>query len=387
MKIFRPTLALIMMIAIYAVVMNIISPYVTTLAEELGTESFRFRNIFAVFFIGFTFIAVVGGHLGHKVSNKALVVAGGLIVGSSMWLFNFASTFATMTLVVLWMGMGGGLLEVFSTAGIAQMYYPDNRKMMSFSQMFFCLGAVIIPIVSSFFIKHNVSRNILFSGCALISLISVIYLAGCSFPKYIPENHHNESATTSSLWRQPVFYLAASGMFLYVTAELAVSSWICVFFEQGLNSSKVLAANMLSLYWGGMLIGRAGSLFLPHSIGDAVYIRNSLLLALAAIVLMNFTTSVPLMACLVFVFALGEGAVWPTVMSLASKRFPHRSSLAIGLIAASGTVGAILGPYFMGFLAAKYSFGPQIMLFPAAVVVVNIATFSLIGKLIKKDRP
>ena len=385
MKVFRPTLALIMMIAIYAVVMNIIAPYVTTLAAELGTQSFQFRNIFAVFFSGFTFIAIIGGHFGRKVSNKTLVIAGGLIVGSSMWLFNFADTFTTMTLVVLWMGMGGGLLEVFSTAGIAQMYYPDNRKMMSFSQMFFCLGAVIIPVVSSFFIKHNLSRNILFGGCALISLISVIYLAGCKFPKYTPEKHHNKFASRSPLLHQPIFYLAALGMFLYVTAELAVSSWICVFFEQGLNSSKVLAANMLSLYWGGMLIGRAGSLFLSHTIGDAVYIRNSLLLALAAIALLNFITSVPVAACLVFLFALGEGAVWPTIMSLASKRFPHSSSLAIGLIAAAGSAGAILGPYFMGLLASEYSFGPQIMLFPAAVVVVNIATFSLIGNLIKKS--
>ena len=384
MKVFRPTLALIMMIAIYAVVMNIIAPYVTTLAEELGTESFQFRNIFAVFFIGFTFIAVIGGYLEQKVSNKALIIAGGLIVGSSMWLFNFANTFTSMTLVVLWMGMGGGLLEVFSTAGIAQMYYPQNRKMLNFSQVFFCLGAVIIPVVSGIFIKHNVSRNILFAGCALISLISVAYLTGCSFPKYSPEKHQDESASTSPLLHQPIFYLAALGMFLYVAGELAVSSWLCVFFEEGLKSSKVVAANMLSLYWGGMLIGRAGCFLLPHTIGDATYIRNSLLLALAAIVLLNFITSVPVAACLVFLFALGEGPVWPTIMSLVSKRFPQRSSLAIGLIAAAGSIGAIVGPYFMGFLAARNSFGPEIMFFPAAVVVVNIANFSLIGKLIKK---
>jgi len=106
--------------------------------------------------------------------------------------------------------------------------------------------------------------------------------------------------------------------------------------------------------------------------------------ALVGIGLVIATRSPVTAAVFMVVFALGEGPSWPTIMSLASKRFAHRSSLAIGLIAAAGSLGAIFGPFVMGLLAARFGFSPGIMLFPAAVVLLNIANFSLIGGLMKK---
>ena len=87
MKFFRPVTAMIMMIGIFAVTMNIISPYVTTLAEEMQTDTLQFRNIFALYYFGFALTSIIAGSLAHIFSNKFLVMAGGIIVSLGLFIF------------------------------------------------------------------------------------------------------------------------------------------------------------------------------------------------------------------------------------------------------------------------------------------------------------
>ena len=204
------------MIGVYAVIMNIIFPYVTTMADTFSTSSAAFKNVFVVFFVGFIFISMLGGVFTHWGTPKLFVMLGGIISVVCLVSIGYAKSFNTLIGLVCLMGVGGGFIEVFATAAVAELYYPDNRRMLNFSQVFFCLGAIIMPMVSSVLIRHQVSYKISFFGASIFALLVVVYLGLSKYEHKTMEPEENNETGIKTLLSSPVFYLLAFGIFLYV---------------------------------------------------------------------------------------------------------------------------------------------------------------------------
>ncbi|AXC11833.1 putative mannose transporter, GGP family [Acidisarcina polymorpha] len=154
-----------------------------------------------------------------------------------------------------------------------------------------------------------------------------------------------------SIWSYPHLILGALAIFLYVGAEVSIGSFLVNYFshpDTG-NMTEQTAAKLVSLYWGGAMIGRF--------IGSAVLqkVRPNRALGVVAIVACTLVS--------VSILSVGHLAVWsillvglfnsimfPTIFTLGIAELGPLTGEGSGILVASIVGGAIL-PYLEGRLA------------------------------------
>jgi FHS family L-fucose permease-like MFS transporter len=178
-----------------------------------------------------------------------------------------------------------------------------------------------------------------------------------------------------SIWGYRHTVLGALGIFFYVGVEVGLASIAVNYFKQQGMSSAQTASFLVSLYWGGALIGRLlGSWILTR-------VQSGKLLGIFGI------TAAVLIA--ISMFTSGTVAIWTLVLCgfFNSIMFPNIFTLGIaglgpmtskgsGLIMTAVVGGAII-PYLIGALADRA--GIQNSFIIPVICYAYIAFYGLIG--------
>lgn len=139
--------------------------------------------------------------------------------------------------------------------------------------------------------------------------------------------------------------LGVAAIFFYVGVEVCVGSNINLFAIKEGGFTIASAAKLASLYWFGMLIGRAVGSFLS---GIAAH-TQLLVASLAAMILViaSMVTGNPWLLCGVGLF---HSIMWPAIFDLAIKGLGRYTAKGSGLLM-MGVVGGAVLPLLQGVLA------------------------------------
>jgi fucose permease len=160
-------------------------------------------------------------------------------------------------------------------------------------------------------------------------------------------------AQTGQLLSQPVLWLLAILLFLYVAAEVGVWNWLPRhLIAQGIPEGRAL--NILSLGFAlGMLIGRV-------AVAPILITVPASSVTLAAAVLMAVTTYLvlktrsPKVAWLaVFCAGLAMAPVFPTTLAMVGNTFKVATSTAMGLVITFGWIGLAVSSTVIGGIAGE----------------------------------
>lgn len=175
----------------------------------------------------------------------------------------------------------------------------------------------------------------------------------------------------------PWALFGALAIFLYVGAEVSIGSLMINFLNQPaiLNVSFEKAGRLLSLYWGGAMVGRA--------LGSVLLIRVSASRVLA------FAAAVALLLCMVVTQTGGELAgaaalavgffnsiIFPTIFTLTLERSRAPTAATSGLLCMAIVGGAVL-PVITGFAADRV--GVSLAFVVPLLSYAFIAIFALAG--------
>jgi fucose permease len=159
----------------------------------------------------------------------------------------------------------------------------------------------------------------------------------------------------------------AAALFLYVAAEMGTASWLAKYGEVHLGLSPALAPICLTAFWGGLSVSRVLAGSLSARTPDSVLLYGSLALTLAGQVF-SFTVRQPAAALAgIAVTGIGMGAIWPTLVAIAGRRYREASGTAIGALVASGGVAVALIQLAVGWLSAPQRLGLRVTLLGLAV--------------------
>jgi FHS family L-fucose permease-like MFS transporter len=240
---------------------------------------------------------------------------------------------------------------------------------LTLAQAFNSIGALLAPLVGGALILASSPGTK--TKAALADTVRVPYLviAGALLLlglavafSHLPhlsgsEESHSSAASdpvqNRSIWSFRHTILGAVGIFVYVGVEVGLASIAVNYFNsQGMSSLKT-ASYLVSLYWGGAMVGRllgswmltkikAGHLIGIFATSGAVLLVISMLshgpVAIWTLVLCGFCNSIQFPN----IFALGVAGLGPL------------TSRGAGLINTAIVGGAII-PYFIGALADKIS--------------------------------
>jgi fucose permease len=159
----------------------------------------------------------------------------------------------------------------------------------------------------------------------------------------------------------------AVALFLYVAAEMGTASWLAKYGEVHLGLTPELAPVCITVFWGGLSASRILAGSLSARVPDGPLLYGSLALSLAGQVF-SFTVRHPAAALAGFaVTGIGMGALWPTLVAMAGRRYRQASGTVIGLLVASGGVAVALIQLAVGWLSDPRRLGLRTTLLALAV--------------------
>jgi len=160
------------------------------------------------------------------------------------------------------------------------------------------------------------------------------------------------SASLGETLRLRAAQLGAAAFFLYLGVEATAGAWLYSLLEQGRGISMAMAGSAVSLYWGGLLVGRIGFGFAPNSLRPESLLPPCIagLVAFAALLALDLGPTAG------FVAAAGLGLsaapIFPALIGATPERLgPSHTANTVGLQVAVAALGQSSVPALTGVLA------------------------------------
>ncbi|CAE6389121.1 unnamed protein product [Rhizoctonia solani] len=315
--------------------------------------------------VGYLSAAVINIHLTDRLGFGKVILLGGALQILAYSILAPAPPFPVMCISYAINGFGIGFQNAQSNGFIAEL--PNNTSAkLGLLHAGYGAGAFIAPLVATQFAQiPRWSFHFLTSlGISLtnsLSLFFVFKLRRQHEVMGIPSPHadnatasRNDENVYRAVFSSRAVQLLAIFAWVYVGTEVTVGGWIVTFIveERGGGAS---AGYVSSGFFGGLMLGRVGLLWINKKIGERRVIYLYSVLAIGLELLIWLVPDVIGNAVAVSFVGVLLGPMIPIVMKVTSGLVPKRVLTGcIGWIASSGQVGSAVFPFMTGALAQKH---------------------------------
>jgi fucose permease len=243
-------------------------------------------------------------------------------------------------------GMASCFLVISFNSLVVTIEKADNVYIMSGSHGFFSAGGMIGASLGSFMAAklHNPILH--------LSVISIIVLSIQTYlqKEYINlRSEHIEKRKKSVTGWTSLLIIAVVALIVMVS-EGAIADWSALYLK------KIIKINLSFIGFGyagfslAMTIGRFLGDWVSKKMGSWQLISSGTLLSLLGFILVLIKDNITSLSGFVII-GLGFSVIVPEVYRMASKIKGVKAKDGVSFIAASGNLGFMFGPIFLGFLA------------------------------------
>ena len=324
---------------------------------------------------GFMFGVAIAGIMSARFGPKAVLMSGMVIMAISAIATPRANLFFVLLIAQFVQGIGFGFLDVSINMTVSLVFADTLGETLNNLHSAYGIGALVAPLILSLTLQITQDASFAYLCGSFVGIVGIILLIGQQIPSVQKEKkekkgqQQNITVAASSVLRQPLLWLMALQIGLYVGAEVGFGNWIVTAVSQSAAISLALAAPCATFLWLGLTVGRLfGAQVLKRGL-----VSEKVLLYIAVLgssisglvvaifpgqILISFTAS----ALVGFFF----GPIFPGIMAIASRWFVHALSTVSGvlLISAGGT--AMVVPAVMGLLIPHIGIN-WVMAIPALV--------------------
>jgi FHS family L-fucose permease-like MFS transporter len=386
------TLPLTLMVSLYFGI-----GFITALNDILVPhfkDLFHLTNVTALlvqfcFFGAYFVMSLPSGWIVGRIGYKRGVVVALSVIGLGLLLFLPASViiFYPLFLFALFVvGSGLALLQVAINPYVGALGSPETASSrLNLAGFFNSLATTIAPKVGAAFIfiaagataaqlAHSVRMPYaILAACAFAMAILTAFV---QLPDVI-EKGGVKTGSDGSAWRFSHLRLGALAIFFYVGAEVAIGSVMINFLGQpSMGSlSHEVAAQYVSYYWGGTMVGRFIGFFALRWIRAqralAFVSLTASLLVITTIATHGHIAMWAIVSCGLF-----NSVMWPCIFPLSVQGLGRFTSQGSGILVTMVVGGAVI-PEIQGFLAD--SFGYQRSFVIVLLCYLYILFFALRG--------
>jgi FHS family L-fucose permease-like MFS transporter len=357
-------------------------------------DLFHLTNVTALlvqfcFFGAYFVMSLPSGWIVGRIGYKRGVVVALSVMGLGLLLFLPASViiFYPLFLFALFVvGSGLALLQVAINPYVGALGSPETASSrLNLAGFFNSLATTIAPKVGAAFIfiaagataaqlAHSVRMPYaILAACAFAMAILTAFV---QLPDVI-EKGGVKTGSDGSAWRFSHLRLGALAIFFYVGAEVAIGSVMINFLGQpsmgGLSHEA--AAQYVSYYWGGTMVGRLIGFFALRWIRAQRALAFVSLIA-SLLVIITVATHGHIAMWAIVSCGLFNSVMWPCIFPLSVQGLGRFTSQGSGILVTMVVGGAVI-PEIQGFLAD--SFGYQRSFVIVLLCYLYILFFALRG--------
>ena len=390
---------------------DILIPHLQSIFDLNYTQSMMVQ---LVFFTGYALFAVPSGKLVEWLGYKRTMVVGLTTMAAGSLLMLPAASAASFHMFLgaeLVLAAGITALQVAANPYVSILGPPETASSrLNLTQAFNSLRATTAPYFGSLVILSAVplaaqavrglspaarrayqmheaaTVKMPYLGVAITLILLAMVIGFFKLPEIATEEDLLEvkdpnAAGFARLFQHRHLILGVIGVFLYVGAEVAVGSFLVKYFYEPeiANMSDQSAGKLVTIYWGGMMVGRFIGAWLLQKIrpGPLLAIVASGALALVAI---SMLTTGYLAVGSILLVGLFNSIMFPTIFTLAIAGLGPLMGEGSGLLIMAIVGGAAI-PVIQGMIADKVGIHHAFVL-PLACYLY-VAYYGLAGSKIK----
>jgi FHS family L-fucose permease-like MFS transporter len=373
--------------------------------KELFTLSFLEASLVQFcFFIAYAVIGIPGAMLVKRLGYMRGAAAGLLTMMAGCLMFIPASQTALfpMFLFAYFVLASGVVLVQIVANPLISLLGParTTHSRLTFAQAFNSLGTTIFPYFGAILILGSLatvsadqlsgaelaayrtaeSQAIVNGYLGLAAALAVVAGVVWLFRNRLKGEKHEQTSLADglALLKRPRFGYGAACIFLYVGAEVAIGTFIVNYLMQAevLAIPEQEAGKLISLYWGGALVGRFIGSAVLRMVSPGLTLATVATGAITLIAISANSTGVVAGYGLLAV-GLMNAIMFPTIFSLACEKLGPRAADGSGIINVAICGGAVV-PVLFGALADATSLAFALVL-PATCYAI-IAGFGIFAR-------
>ncbi len=326
-------------------------------------DSIRSSVIIMCSYVGNLLFLLLGGRILDRMSKKRFLFALTFIWMAALLFYIFTEHYWILLGCIIF-SLGASTMLSTSLNIITPLFFTASAMYVNLFNFAQGVGMFTAQNIGGRFAEHMSGWhgwNAVLLGCGVLSLF---VLAGIRFPQTKPAE---KKPSTMAIFRNPAAkYLIPLFGFYYI-AEHGLQNWMVTYGSSYLGFSTQQAALYLSLFFGGITVGRLLFAPLVQKMGVlrsmAVFTVIGTLLYVAGIL---FERSGIALLCL---SGLAFSIIYPTLVVVVGKYYaPEENGTAVGLIAGISTVFDIAFNIGFGTLVEAAGFAIAIKVLPVAMI-------------------
>ncbi|KAF7726415.1 hypothetical protein EC973_008749 [Apophysomyces ossiformis] len=317
--------------------------------------------------IGFLISAASNGYMVHRFGQLGAIYIGSVGVLLSYLLLMQAFPFTITCALMVLQGSGVAFLDAGMNVYTANV--PMATMMLNILHALYGVGAMISPLVNSFFLAHQLSWRYMYGFLGSVAFLNLVLIT-VGFRNVNVDGEETtlsegETGTVGSSSKHVskkdailnrMTLLCAFYILVYVGVEIIVGGWGFTFLTVGRHGNEVAMNRVMSGYWAGLALGRVVLGYVAGRFGEKATVTVLTVLTAVLLALVALVPNVAVDSAAIVLTGFVIGPMFPTTVSLVSKVLPRQwHATSIGFIAAVGASGAAVFPFVTGIIAGAVS--------------------------------
>ena len=322
------------------------------------------------FFLAYGLTSIPFGMLMDKYGAKFVLLTGTVLMSAGSLLCYFSNNYIIVIISVFLIGIGVTAVQIAGNPFIrvldAPSRYTANLTMViGVGALGYALSPLIVPMLQ----VNGFSWKVIYLLVAIVNIIILLIVTFSQFPEVKADQE--EKIDLSKVWtlfRHPIICTYSLGIFLYVGAEVGVSSYIITFMNEIHHLTNAQSfwneasffymvfpsktALVVSLFWLLQAVGRLVASFLMRFISERkIFIFHSACTILALLCALMGSETVSLVA-----FALTgyfTCVSFTSIFSAVINSFDKDHGMISGLLGTAIVGGAFIG-WLVGFAGNRW---------------------------------
>jgi fucose permease len=350
-----------------------VGPFVGLAKEQFQLSNFAAQLIAFMGFVMFGVLSVPMGVFQDKRGKKFVLMLGlaVMLAGIAIPAIMGLSTFPIFLVTVLLLGAGATTLQVAGNPIMRDVSAPGkysrNLSLGQFVKAIGSLSGALIPVIAAR--AAGAKWNVIFPIYSVALLATLIAVAPMKVSEQRAPDHKPATFGSSlALLRNGYVFMMVLAIFLYVGAEVSVSSGIPLYLKErfGVDINRVGLLGT-GLFFLALTIGRFSGGVILTWIKPRAFFVVTCLMSIAGLLGIHAPDSTVAVASF-FLIGLGFANIFPLVFSMVVDSMPEHANALSGLMVMAIVGGAIVPPV-MGLAADRLHSVPLSFLVPLGAIL------------------
>lgn len=345
---------------------DVVGPLVGLAKDTFDLTYFLAMTLTFSGFIMFGLISVPTGIIQAKKGKKKILMTGlfiaflGLLIPIFSGMYGVApeidqskdSMFYILLFAILLLGTGATLLQVAGNPIMRDVSeegkYASNLSLgQAIKAIGSSLGFLVPPAVAIWF---GMDWSILFPTFAALILITMIWLGLTPIQEEKLDSTNIVSlGSCLKLLKNSYVLMMVVGIFIYVGAEVTMSSQIPILMKENFGYSQYALWISWSLFFLPIFLGRLFGSFLLKKLEATFFLKLTVFVSILGLLLLLMGIKFVAFAGIILI-GLGFANIFPLIFSITIEKLPERSSELSGLMVTAIVGGAFI-PAITGYVA------------------------------------